>query len=85
MLTLTTLSENSANRKGLLAEHGLSILIEYGNYSILFDTGQGISVVHNAEKMGINLQNVNEIALSHGHFDHTGGLKHILVNGPKNI
>ena len=85
MLTLTTLSENSANRKGLLAEHGLSILVEYGNYSILFDTGQGISAVHNAEKMGINLHNINEIALSHGHFDHTGGLKHILEKGPKDI
>ena len=85
MLTLTTLSENSANRKGLLAEHGLSILVEYGDYSILFDTGQGVSAVHNAEKMGINLRNIKEIALSHGHFDHTGGLKHILENGPQNV
>ena len=85
MLTLTTLSENSANRKGLLAEHGLSILIEYGDYSILFDTGQGVSAMHNAKKMGINLRNINEIALSHGHFDHTGGLKHILKNSPQNI
>ena len=85
MLTLTTLSENCANRKGLLAEHGLSILVEYGDYSLLFDTGQGISAAHNAEKLGIKLENINEIALSHGHFDHTGGLKHILKNSPKNI
>ena len=85
MLTLTTLSENSANRKGLLAEHGLSILVEYGDYSILFDTGQGISALLNAEKMDINLQNISDIALSHGHYDHTGGLKHILESGPKNI
>ncbi|ACV62604.1 beta-lactamase domain protein [Desulfofarcimen acetoxidans DSM 771] len=85
MLTLTTLSENSANRKGLLAEHGLSILVEYGKYRLLFDTGQSISCLHNAEKLGINLQDINEIALSHGHFDHTGGLKHILAKGPKKV
>ncbi|WP_066636921.1 MBL fold metallo-hydrolase [Desulfolucanica intricata] len=86
MLKLTTLSENSANKKGYLAEHGLSILVEYGDYKVIFDTGQGISAAQNADKLGVNLREINDIALSHGHFDHTGGLKYILDRtGPKNI
>jgi 7,8-dihydropterin-6-yl-methyl-4-(beta-D-ribofuranosyl)aminobenzene 5'-phosphate synthase len=77
-IKLTTLSENTASRVGLLAEWGLSILVEADNYKVLLDTGLGISAAYNAAIMGIDLSAVDRIVLSHGHRDHTGGFKHVL-------
>jgi len=73
-MRITTLVENTVNRSGLLAEHGLSILLESNGEAVLFDTGQCHAVLHNARMMGIDLSNVDKIVLSHGHSDHTGGL-----------
>src|SRR5450830_727186 len=70
---ITLLSDNAVNKKGLLAEHGLSILLERGAQQLLFDVGQGISAVHNAHVLGKTLH-APPIVLSHGHYDHTGGL-----------
>ncbi|MDI6811689.1 MAG: MBL fold metallo-hydrolase [archaeon] len=80
-MRIITLSENTAGKrpKGLLAEYGLSILIETDEQKILFDTGQNISVVHNAPLLGIDLRDLDVIVLSHGHYDHTGGLKRVLA------
>jgi 7,8-dihydropterin-6-yl-methyl-4-(beta-D-ribofuranosyl)aminobenzene 5'-phosphate synthase len=59
----------------LMAEHGLSLAIETRDDLILFDTGQsGEALLCNAERMHINLRQVKAIALSHAHYDHTGGL-----------
>lgn len=79
-MRITTLSENTAGKrpKGLLAEYGLSILLETDEQNILFDTGQKLSTVHNAALLGVDLADLDEIVLSHGHFDHTGGLKSVL-------
>ena len=73
-LRITTLVENTALKKEHLAEHGLSFWIEIGNRKILFDTGQGNVISHNAEVFGIPLEETDAIVLSHGHYDHTGGL-----------
>ncbi len=73
-MRITTLVENTVNRSGLLAEHGLSFLLETEVENILFDTGQSHALFHNATKMGIDLSKVDKIVLSHGHSDHTGGL-----------
>jgi 7,8-dihydropterin-6-yl-methyl-4-(beta-D-ribofuranosyl)aminobenzene 5'-phosphate synthase len=70
---ITLLSDNAVNKKGLLAEHGLSILLERDEQQLLFDVGQGISAVHNARVLGKTLH-APPIVLSHGHYDHTGGL-----------
>ena len=78
MLKITTLSENTADNLGLLAEWGLSILVETGETKILLDTGQTTSVTHNAKALGIDLRKVDKIVLSHGHSDHTGGLMNVL-------
>lgn len=56
-------------------EHGISFFIETDGSIILFDTGQSSKFINNSVKMGIDLSNVTDVVLSHGHYDHTGGLK----------
>jgi 7,8-dihydropterin-6-yl-methyl-4-(beta-D-ribofuranosyl)aminobenzene 5'-phosphate synthase len=74
-IAVTTLVENSVNVRGLLAEHGLAFHIQAGPRSLLFDTGQSDLLLHNALKLRISLAEAEAIVLSHGHNDHTGGLK----------
>ena len=61
-----------------MAEHGLSVMVEAGAANVLFDTGEGISASYNADILGIDLSRIDRIVLSHGHHDHTGGLRQIL-------
>lgn len=75
---LTTLSENTALKKDMVAEWGLSILIETDRRKILFDTGAGVAAERNADTLGIDLSAIDLMVLSHGHGDHTGGLRRIL-------
>jgi 7,8-dihydropterin-6-yl-methyl-4-(beta-D-ribofuranosyl)aminobenzene 5'-phosphate synthase len=77
-MRLTTLSENTAVRVCVLAEWGLSILVEFDGTKILMDTGQGASATTNAANLNIDLGEVDKIVLSHGHSDHTGGLREVL-------
>ena len=77
-IQITTLSENTAGRGGVVAEWGLSILIDAYGCKVLLDTGQTFSAAHNAIELGIDLSKVDKIVFSHGHYDHTGGLLHIL-------
>lgn len=76
-IKITTLSENTAG-PGALGEWGLSMLVEVDGMKILFDTGSGIAAVQNAGLMRIDLAEVDRMVLSHGHFDHTGGLLEVL-------
>ena len=55
-LKIITLVENTTNTRGLVAEHGLSFWIEFGKKRILFDTGQGNTIRHNSEKLGIRIE-----------------------------
>ena len=73
-MRIYTLIENLVYKKGLVAEHGLSLLIDTGNKKILFDTGQSGNFIANARRMHINLEEVDAVVISHGHYDHTGGL-----------
>jgi len=82
---ITTLSENTAGRGNLLAEWGLSILVETEKTSVLLDTGSSISAAHNVDALGIDLSKVEKIVLSHGHYDHTGGLRQVLQKMRKDI
>lgn len=91
-LKLTVLVEDSVSpsRRDLIAKHGLSVLAEGeadGNrFSLLMDTGPSPDMVlHNAEVMGVNLRKISAVFLSHGHYDHTGGLIGILEHIGKKI
>jgi len=74
---ITILVDDTAPKE-LQSEHGLSFWIEYDNKRILFDTGQSDLLLRNARKLGIDLSETNAVVLSHGHYDHTGGLAEVL-------
>jgi len=84
-IRITTLSENTASIGDFLAEWGLSILVETDKKKVLLDTGKGCSSVYNADTLGIDLHSIDKIVLSHGHFDHTGGLREILRRTKKPV
>ncbi len=81
-ITITVLAENTAQGMGLLGEHGLSLWIETPESCVLFDTGQGLVLPHNAEALGVALDCADAIVLSHGHYDHTGGLLYAMGQIP---
>lgn len=74
-MKLITLMENTSGRPDLTAEHGLSLYLETGSKKILFDAGQSSGFADNAERLGVDLSAVDFAVLSHGHYDHGGGLK----------
>jgi 7,8-dihydropterin-6-yl-methyl-4-(beta-D-ribofuranosyl)aminobenzene 5'-phosphate synthase len=76
-IKITTLSENTAGQ-GYLGEWGLSMFIETDGLKVLFDTGMGIAAIHNARLLGVHFADADKIVLSHGHHDHTGGLREVL-------
>jgi 7,8-dihydropterin-6-yl-methyl-4-(beta-D-ribofuranosyl)aminobenzene 5'-phosphate synthase len=78
--SVTTLVDNSVAQGGqsLLAEHGLSFYIEAADRKLLFDTGQNLAITNNARALGIALNQIDTAVLSHGHYDHTGGLQSLL-------
>jgi 7,8-dihydropterin-6-yl-methyl-4-(beta-D-ribofuranosyl)aminobenzene 5'-phosphate synthase len=83
---ITILCENSVGPlSGTLGEHGFSALIEPSHGDpLLFDTGQGLTLLHNARRMNKDLSLVRQVVLSHGHYDHAGGLMPLLEEcGPK--
>ncbi|MDX9930050.1 MAG: MBL fold metallo-hydrolase, partial [Bacteroidales bacterium] len=70
------LTENNAGEL-TAEEHGLSYLIESDGRRILFDTGQSDLFLKNAAVMGVSLEGIDMIVLSHGHYDHGNGLEHL--------
>ena len=73
-MKITTLMDNLVYDRHLYAEHGLSFYIEKNERRILFDTGQSGNFIYNASLLGIDLSKVDDVVISHGHYDHTGGL-----------
>jgi 7,8-dihydropterin-6-yl-methyl-4-(beta-D-ribofuranosyl)aminobenzene 5'-phosphate synthase len=73
-LKVSVLVENESCNKELKQEHGLSLHIYYGENNILFDTGATGVFLENAESMGINIEDVDFVVISHAHSDHAGGL-----------
>ena len=77
-MRITSLLENTTNRTDMKTEHGLSLYIETETHKILFDMGQTAFFADNAEALGIDLSAVDIAILSHGHYDHGGGLRKFL-------
>lgn len=84
-LRLTTLNDNTAGRWDMAAEWGLSILVQADELTVLMDTGQKDAVVRNAEVLRVDLGSVGKVVWSHGHVDHTGGLRPVLARARKEI
>lgn len=74
LIRITTLVENTAGISGALGEHGLAFWLETASARILFDAGAGVVLEGNANTLGVDLTQADAIVLSHGHYDHTGGL-----------
>ena len=77
-MKITALTENTPFNDNISAEHGLSLYIETEKHNILFDMGQTSLFAENAKKLGIDLTKVDIAVLSHGHYDHGGGLTEFL-------
>jgi len=89
-LTVLIEDSNSTAKPQLKAKHGLAVFIKAkiddNEVTIMMDTGPSPdALLHNVDTMGINLQNVDSIALSHGHYDHTGGLIEALKQMKKRV
>lgn len=84
---LTILCENSVGTPfGVVGEHGFACLVETGSGAYLFDTGQGMGIVPNALALRKDLSEVDAVLISHGHYDHTGGLPAVLkLRGPVDV
>ncbi len=74
-MKIVTLMENNTIDKRLKSAHGLSFYIEHKEHKILFDVGPNNNFIKNAEVLGIDLTQVDTVIISHGHFDHSRGLK----------
>lgn len=81
-MRITCLLENSTERSDMKTEHGLSLYIETASHRILFDMGQTAFFYENALTLGIDLSAVDLAVLSHGHYDHGGGLRKFLEVNP---
>lgn len=74
---LTVVVDNQA-ADGLVAEHGYALWIETDGQTILFDTGESKGLQPNCRSLGLDLAQVTDLVLSHGHYDHTGGIELVL-------
>ena len=73
-MKIINLIENTEGREGCAYAHGLSLYVETSKHKLLLDLGPSEETLHNAEKLGIDLSEIDTVILSHGHFDHAGGI-----------
>jgi 7,8-dihydropterin-6-yl-methyl-4-(beta-D-ribofuranosyl)aminobenzene 5'-phosphate synthase len=84
-MTITALMDNYCQRAGLRGEHGLSLHVRTREGDLLFDTGSTGAFLKNARFLGVDLSSLSSVVLSHGHYDHSGGLTALyegMGNGP---
>lgn len=77
MLKVTLLIDDQESEQ-FKTEHGLSIFLEKDNLKFIFDTGQSSRFLDNAKKLDIDLEDLDGVVISHGHYDHANGLEYLL-------
>lgn len=82
-MRIVTLLENDTTRKELKAAHGLSLYIETAKHKILFDVGPNNLYLKNAKLLGIAIEDIDIVVISHGHNDHATGLQKFLKRNNK--
>jgi 7,8-dihydropterin-6-yl-methyl-4-(beta-D-ribofuranosyl)aminobenzene 5'-phosphate synthase len=82
-MKIVSLMDNVSGKEEIGYEHGLSFYIETGRYKLLFDTGAGDLFWENARKLNIDLKDIDYAVISHGHYDHGGGLRRFLAENSK--
>ena len=82
-MRIINLVENELGESGCEAAHGLSFYIETENHKLLFDSSPSELVLRNAEKLGVDLKTVDTVILSHGHYDHSGGILPFVEINPR--
>jgi 7,8-dihydropterin-6-yl-methyl-4-(beta-D-ribofuranosyl)aminobenzene 5'-phosphate synthase len=83
VMLIKTLVENTSISKDFGSEHGLSLYVETKKHKILFDVGASDLFLQNAKKLNVNIADVDFLVISHGHYDHGGGLKTFLKENTK--
>ena len=84
MLRIISLMENTpSGNRALINEHGLSLLIDDGSHKLLFDCGSGSHFMYNAHKLGIPLDDIDAVVISHSHYDHAAGFRDFAEAGHK--
>lgn len=82
MVSVTALMDNKpTEHKALIAEHGLSLHVQYGDHRLLFDCGSGANPLHNAHRLGIDLKGLDAVVISHSHYDHAAGFRDLTEQG----
>lgn len=79
------LVENTTMAPGFIGEYGFAAQVTVAGKKFLFDTGLGTALMNNAAMAGVDLKEVEDLIISHGHFDHTGALPAFLATGRKKI
>ena len=74
--------EDTSLRPGIAAEHGLSLYLETEKHRLLLDTGASALTLQNADALGVDLASVDTVVISHGHYDHAGGLPAFAERNP---
>ncbi len=81
-MRIINLIENTEGHEGCTYAHGLSFYVETSKHKLLLDLGPSEETLHNAEKLGINLSEIDTVILSHGHYDHSGGIMPFVKMNP---
>lgn len=82
MLRITALMDDrGSEHRGLVSEHGLSYAVDYEGRRLLFDCGASARPMENARRLGISLDGLDAVVLSHSHYDHAAGYRDLIEQG----